>query len=59
MGASYGITEYTFLDFGARVIYVPKITWNLVNSDASQHREWFSAKDMIYSDFTVGLRFEF
>ena len=59
LGVSYGITEYTFLDFGARVIYVPKITWNLVNSKASQHREWFSAKNMIYSNFTVGLRFEF
>ena len=59
LGASYGITEYTFLDFGARVIYIPKITWNLVNADASQHREWFSAKNMIYSNFTVGLRFEF
>lgn len=59
LGASYGITKYTFLDFGARVIYVPKITWNLVNTDASQHREWFSAKNMIYSNFTVGLRFEF
>ena len=59
LGLSYGIAEYTFIDFGARVIYIPKITWNLVNSDASQHREWFSAKNMIYSDFTVGLRFEF
>ena len=59
LGVSYGITNYTFLDFGARVIYIPKITWNLVNSDASLHREWFSAKDMIYSDFTIGLRFEF
>lgn len=59
LGVSYGIAEYTFLDFGARVIYVPKITWNLVNSDASQHREWFSAKNMLYSNFTLGLRFEF
>ena len=59
LGFSYGITKYTFLDFGARVIYIPKITWNLVNSDATLHREWFSAKDMIYSDFTIGLRFEF
>lgn len=59
LGISYGITNYTFLDLGARVIYVPKITWNLVNNDGSQHREWFSAKNMIYSNFTVGLRFEF
>ena len=59
LGFSYGISEYTFLDFGARVIYIPKINWELVNSDATLHREWFSAKDMIYSNFTVGLRFEF
>ena len=59
LGFSYGITEYTFLDFGARVIYIPKINWELVNSDATLHREWFSAKDMIYTNFTVGLRFEF
>ncbi len=59
LGISYGITKYTFLDFGARVIYVPKITWELVNKDATLHREWFSAKDMIYSNFTVGVRFEF
>lgn len=59
LGVSYGIAEYTFIDLGARVIYIPKITWNLVNTDGSQHREWFSAKNMIYSNFTVGLRFEF
>ena len=59
LGISYGIAEYTFIDLGARVIYIPKITWNLVNADGSQHREWFSAKNMIYSNFTVGLRFEF
>ena len=59
LGVSYGIAEYTFLDFGARVIYIPKITWELVNSDASLHRDWFSAENMLYYDFTVGLRFEF
>lgn len=59
LGFSYGIAEYTFLDFGARVMYIPKVTWNLVNSDASQHREWFSAKSMIYTNLMLGLRFEF
>jgi len=59
IGASYGIAKYTYLDFGARVMYIPKITWELVNSDGSQHREWFSAKNMLYTDLTVGLRFEF
>lgn len=59
LGLSYGISEYTYLDFNARVMYIPKITWELVNSDASLHREWFSAKDMIYTNLMVGLRFEF
>jgi hypothetical protein len=59
LGLSYGISDYTYLDFGARVMYIPKITWELVNSDASLHREWFSARDMLYTNFTVGLRFEF
>ncbi len=59
LGLAYGINEYTFLDFSARLMYIPKITWNLVNSDASQHREWFSAKNMLYTNLMVGLRFEF
>ena len=59
VGASYGITEYTFLDFNARVMYIPKIVWELVSSDASHHREWFSADNMLYTNFMVGLRFEF
>ena len=59
LGLSYGISEYTFLDFSARVMYIPKIKWNLTNSDGSQHREWFSAENMIYTNVMVGLRFEF
>jgi len=59
IGASYGISQYTFLDFSARVMYIPSIKWNLVNSEGTLHREWFSAKDMIYTNLTVGLRFEF
>lgn len=59
LGLSYGISQYTFLDFSARLMYVPKITWNLVNEDASQHREWFSAKNMMYTNLMIGLRFEF
>ena len=59
IGASYGISKYTFLDFSARVMYIPTIKWNLVNSDGTQHREWFSAEDMIYTNLMIGLRFEF
>ena len=59
LGMSYGISEYTFLDLSARVMYIPTIKWELVNSDGSQHREWFSAHNMIYTNLMVGLRFEF
>lgn len=59
LGASYGISKYTFLDIGFRLMYVPKITWQLVNDATSSHRDWFAAKDMLYSNFMVGLRFEF
>ena len=59
IGAAYGISEYTFLDFSVRVMYIPEIKWNLVSNDGSQHREWFAAKDMLYTNFMLGLRFEF
>ena len=59
LGVSYGITEYTFLDFSARAMYIPTIKWELVNSDGSRHRDWFSAHNMLYTNFMIGLRFEF
>lgn len=59
LGASYGIAEYTYLDFSARIMYIPTIKWSLVNSGGSRHRDWFSADNMIYTNFMVGLRFEF
>ena len=59
LGFSYGITQYTFLDFNARLMYVPKITWALVSADGTQKRDWFSAENMLYTNLMVGLRFEF
>lgn len=59
IGASYGINEYTFLDFGARLMYIPKTTWAIANADGSQHRNWFGADNMIYTNLSIGLRFEF
>ena len=59
LGFSYGIVESTYLDFSARFMYIPKVTWDLVNSDGSRHREWFAAENMIYTNFMLGLRFEF
>ncbi len=58
-GISYGITETMFLDFGARIAYVPKVKWTLSNNDGTRHRDWFSAKNMIYANVMLGLRFEF
>ena len=59
LGLSYGIAESTFIDMNARIMYIPKVTWNLVNSDGSRHREWFTGENMVYTNFMVGLRFEF
>ncbi len=59
LGFSYGIARSTFLDAGIRLMYVPKITWSIANSSGSAHREWFSAENMIYTNFMLGLRFEF
>ena len=59
LGLSYGFTEKMFLDFGARFMYVPKIKWALSNEDDTRHRDWFSAKNMIYTNIMLGLRFEF
>lgn len=59
LGFSYGIAESTFLDVGVRLMYVPKITWSIANSDGSKSREWFGAENMIYTNVMLGLRFEF
>ncbi|MBD5401097.1 hypothetical protein HDR61_05160 [bacterium] len=58
-GVSYGITQTMFLDFGARVAYIPKIKWTLKNADGSRTRDWISAENMIYANIMLGLRFEF
>lgn len=59
LGISYGITDKVYLDAGIRVMYIPKIRWTLSNADGSKHRDWFSAKNMIYTNAMVGIRFEF
>jgi len=59
LGVSYGIDEKTFLDFGARLMYVPQVKWALTNGDETRHRDWFSVKNMIYTNVMLGLRFEF
>ena len=59
LGISYGISDGLFLDLGARVTYVPKIKWALTNKDDTRQRDWFSAENVIYANFMLGLRFEF
>lgn len=58
-GFSYGLSETMFIDFGARMTYIPKVKWVLTNQDDTSHRDWISAEDLIYLNFTLGLRFEF
>ncbi|MDR0726653.1 MAG: hypothetical protein LBF37_01165 [Rickettsiales bacterium] len=59
VGFSYGLTKTTFLDFGVRATYIPKVTWSLSNEDGTRHRDWFSVKNLIYANVMVGVRFEF
>ncbi len=59
VGFSYGIAENMFLDFGVRMIYLPRIKWELSNEDGTRHREYFKAENMIYTNAMLGLRFEF
>ena len=58
-GVSYGISENMFMDFGARVMYIPRVKWELTNDSGSRHREWFSAENLIYANVMLGIRFEF
>ncbi len=59
LGFSYGISESTFMDFGVRAIYLPRVKWELSNEDGSKHREFFSAENLFYVNAMLGLRFEF
>ena len=59
VGVAYGVSESFFLDFGFRMIHVPKVKWALSNSDGSRSRYLFHANSMIYTNFMFGLRFEF
>ncbi|MDL2295885.1 hypothetical protein LJC18_03695 [Lachnospiraceae bacterium OttesenSCG-928-E19] len=58
-GFSYGISDGMFLDLGARLTYLPKIKWALSNEDGTRHRDWFSAKNVMYANVMLGIRFEF
>lgn len=59
VGASYGLTDQAFLDFGLRVAYLPEVKWGLRNEDDTRHREWFRAENIFYTNIMMGVRFEF
>jgi hypothetical protein len=59
LGVSYGLTEKWFFDFGARITYLPRVKYRLVNADGTRHLDWFSAKNLIYTNVMLGVRFEF
>ncbi len=65
LGFSYGLDTNVFLDFGLRVIYLPKVKWALNNSAAAdaetgaKSKDIFSTENMLYGAATVGIRFEF
>ncbi|MCR4917454.1 MAG: hypothetical protein K5912_00735 [Alphaproteobacteria bacterium] len=59
LGFSYGLKEYLFLDFGARVAYIPRVKYVLTNADDTRKLDWISAKNLFYTNVMIGLRFEF
>lgn len=59
LGFSYGIVDNLFLDFGARLAYLPRVKYRLTSADDSRHLDWFSAKNLIYTNVMLGVRLEF
>lgn len=59
LGVSYGLNQYLFLDFGARVSYIPRVKYRLVNADDTRRMDLFSAKNLFYANVMLGIRFEF
>lgn len=59
LGVSYGINEKLFVDLGARMTYLPRVKYQLVNSDETRRLDWFSAKNLVYTNVMLGVRFEF
>ncbi|MCL1786115.1 MAG: hypothetical protein FWG39_03125 [Alphaproteobacteria bacterium] len=63
-GVAYGIMEGLFLDFSARLTYIPKVTYSLNNeadtsATNSRTADIFSIESLMYTTFMAGLRFEF
>lgn len=58
-GFSYGIAKNTYLDFGIRLNYIPKVKFSLSNQNKTKYRDWFGIKGLFYTNFSFGIRFEF
>ena len=58
-GASYGISDGVFLDFGARLLYVPNVKWTISDETGDRSRDWFSVKNMFWANIMLGIRAEF
>ena len=59
LGFAFGLNEKLFFDFGARVTYLPRVKYRLVNADDTRNLDWFSVKNLVYANVMLGLRFEF
>lgn len=59
LGFAYGLTNNLFIDLGARVAFIPKIKYSLTNADDTRKLDTFSAKNALYTNIMLGLRFEF
>ena len=59
LGVSYGLDKGLFIDFGARVSYLPRVKYQLVNADDTRRMDLFSAKNLIYANIMLGVRLEF
>lgn len=59
VGFSYGLKEYLFLDCGVRMAYIPRVKYSLTNATDTRNLDWFSAKNLFYTNINVGVRFEF
>jgi opacity protein-like surface antigen len=59
VGLSYALNTNMHFDFGVRMMYLPRVKWGLTNADDTRHREFFSAKNLIYTNVMAAIRFEF
>lgn len=59
IGLSYGMNKNLFIDFGARVTYLPRVKYQLVNADDTRRMDLFSLQHLVYTNIMLGVRLEF